>query len=154
MTIGQAFHWMDQEKILEKVIELLTENGGLAIVGGKSIWNGTEDWQRKTVEVIKQFLGQERRAGKGTFKTDKRKHEEVIATFPFSHIKVQKITNVYHWNTKKIIGYLYSTSFATKHLFGDQSKQFEDKLTKELFNINPAGKFTEQQEITLIMAWK
>ncbi len=56
VTIGQALHWIDQQKVLGNIIQLLVKGGGLAVVSGKSIWNGTEEWQRKTVEVIKSSI--------------------------------------------------------------------------------------------------
>ncbi len=145
---------MDQQKVLGNVIRILAKDGGLAVVTGRSIWNGPELWQQRTVEVIKRFLGDERRAGKGMFKSDSRKHEDVITELPFSRSEVTKLINVYHWNIGKIIGYLYSTSFATKHLFGDRSQQFEKELKQELLNLNPSGEFTESQEINVILAWK
>jgi len=154
VVIGQALHWMEQQEVLENILQLVKQDGGLAVVTSRSVWKGKEDWQVKTVEVIKRFLGEERRAGKGTFQGDGRRHDEVIAELPFARHEVQDFKNDYSWNVEKLIGYLYSTTFATKHLFGDRVDEFEAELRQELLKINPADEFTEQQEVTVIMAWK
>ncbi len=32
VTIGRAFHWMERELVLEKIYELLSDDGGVAII--------------------------------------------------------------------------------------------------------------------------
>ena len=145
---------MNQQEVLRKALELLVNGGGVTIVGGKSIWNGSEEWQKQTVAVIKKFLGEERRAGKGTYRGDERRHEEVLAEFPFSKQEVQQVQDTLQWDIEKIIGNLYSTSFATKHLFGDNVEQFEQELKSVLLKLNPKGNFTERRLTQVILAWK
>jgi ubiquinone/menaquinone biosynthesis C-methylase UbiE len=38
VTMGTSFHWMDREKTLEELHEIITGGGGIAIVWNTSIW--------------------------------------------------------------------------------------------------------------------
>jgi len=66
-TISRAFHWMNQDKVLTALDSLIREDGGIAIVGDVSIWIGDEEWKHAVKRIVQKYLGEERRAGKGTF---------------------------------------------------------------------------------------
>ena len=70
--------------------------------------------------------------------------------------KFQKFKYKYkqNWTIDEIIGFLYSTSFASRRLFGDKINEFEKELRKKLFELNPDGKFTETVICEAYLAWK
>ena len=113
LTAGSSFHWMDRELVLNRAHESLEDDGGFAIIGGRSLWNGTEDWQKQTVGVIKKYLGEERRAGSGLFPAQEARHEEVVLKGArFEDIEKHEILSPHSWTVETILGNLYLTSFA------------------------------------------
>lgn len=154
---GVSFHWMKQPVVFKKVYDLLEDGGGMSIVGdsGMVILDEkspvmsrarTEDWQLKRKEIIEKYLGPERRAGKSLYKNfmvDKRPYEELIAESPFRTFDYKEYDYTTERSIDEIIGFLYSTSYAAKHLFGGKVNDFEQELRRELSKIVPSGKFVE-----------
>jgi ubiquinone/menaquinone biosynthesis C-methylase UbiE len=154
VTIARAFHWMNRERVLDDLYEMLTAGGGVAIIGEPSFWNPTEPWQERVVEVIKRRLGDERRAGTKTFETPKARHEEVVARSRFERREQHTLSYNRAWTLESIKGYLYSTSFASRRLFGDRVEEFESELERTLLDLNPSGEFRETARLTVILAFK
>jgi len=142
-TICRAFNWMNQEQTLKDLEDLIEEDGGVALLGDKSFWTGNEVWQQAIKKVIQQFLGIERRAGKSVFKAPDKPWDEIMAQSAFRFITIHDVPIIRNWNVESIIGYLFSTSFAAPHLFGNQLERFKEEIKNLLFSLNPKGVFQE-----------
>jgi ubiquinone/menaquinone biosynthesis C-methylase UbiE len=155
VTVGKAFHWMEQEKVLISARERLVEGGGFAILGeGCQIWQAKTGWQSVVVQLIRRYLGEERRAGTGFAKLPQFKWEDLLNQF-FSitqfDYSIQQ-TNV--WTVDSLLGYLYSTSFCSKELLGDKAVEFEPDLRESLLRLNPEDRFEETIPVSVMMGWK
>jgi len=142
-TICRAFNWMDQDQVLKDLDGLISEDGGVAVFGDKSLWTGDEEWQQAVKKVIQKYLGEERRAGKGKFKASDEPWDDIIARSAFRFIKIHDVPIIRDWDVESIIGYLFSTSFAASHLFGDQLERFKEETKNVLLSINQKGVFQE-----------
>ena len=156
-TMGASFHWMEQDKVLEKVYERTEEGGGVAIVANVStIVNnkGGDAWKDVVWKTIREFLGEERRAGNSTYQAPKDRFEVVLARSRFS--RCQTFNDVYHVprNVEDIIGYLGSTSFASYRLFGGRLEGFKKTLAGRLLELEPSGKFMETAVVEAYIGWK
>lgn len=155
VTIGTSFHWMNREKILNDLYEIITDNGGIAIVWNTSIWTKVpNDWQSAVKTVIKKYLGEERRAGSGFYQTPSRGHEEIVKESRFKRMELWK----HHWTVSssldEVIGNLYSTSMANPYILGNNKEAFEEDLRETLLKINSSGIFTSEGDLEAILAWK
>ena len=147
---GVSFHWMNQPVVFEKIYEMTEKGGGMVIIGDTSPARGkskTEGWKMKRKELIIKYLGKERRAGENLYKDfipEKRPFEELIAESSFKTFDFVE----YPYTTKRtidgIVGFLYSTSYANKRLFGERAHAFEDELRTELLKLVPSGEFVEE----------
>jgi ubiquinone/menaquinone biosynthesis C-methylase UbiE len=153
-TICRAFHWMDREQVLRDLNDLIDEEGGIAIFGDGSFWTGQEDWQQIVKKVVQKYLGEERRAGKNTFKESSERWENIVRRSPFRFVKIQDVAIVRYWNVESIIGYLFSTSFAAPHLFGDQLHRFKQEVETTLLTLNPKGVFQENAVWSMVLGSK
>lgn len=153
-TVCRAFHWMNQDQVLKDLNDLIKEDGGIAILGDKSFWTGNEKWQRVIKKVIQKYLGEERRAGKGKFKKSDELWENIIARSPFKFVKRYDMPIVRTWNIDTIIGCLFSTSFASPPLFGNQLGDFTKDVEKTLLAINPNGSFKDNAVWSIVLASK
>jgi len=155
VIMGTSFHWMDREKTLNELYNIITDDGGITIVGNTSIWTRVpNDWQSAAKTVIKKYLGEERRAGSGLYQAPSRGHEEIIRESEFKRMEMWQ----YHWvvssSLDEVIGNLYSTSFVNPYILGDRKEAFEKDLRETLLKINSSGKFTSEGDLGAILAWK
>jgi ubiquinone/menaquinone biosynthesis C-methylase UbiE len=155
VTIGRAFHWMEQKTVLERVIPGIKEGGGLALVGESGrIWQGGAAWQAVVREVIQRYLGKVRRAGNGTFKVSGISWEDLLKEYFPQTEYVYTIPEKDVWNYQTLTGYLYSTSFCSRELLGEQVTQFEEDLKSALLALEPLDYFEEEIPISVMMGWK
>ena len=66
ITIGEAFHRMDQRVITRQAMNWLPPGGGLAMLGGYEVFKGDEPWQRLGAEVKSRWADERRIAGTNT----------------------------------------------------------------------------------------
>lgn len=149
VTICRAFHWLDQASVLARLDAQVASDGAVAIFGDNSFWVAGSPWKEAVRGVIKEFLGEERRAGQGTFQHHNRPYSEIMEESPFN--QVEEVTVPVHrtWTTDSILGYLYSTSFAAPHLFGDRLEAFEAKAKATLAEFSDDDTFGEENEFLI-----
>lgn len=154
VTIAKAFHWMDRTTVLETLYNMVTLNGGVAIIDNYSPNKVVLPWQEKVNEVVKHWYGEERKAGNTTYSHPLISHQEVIENSPFD-------LEVYHmppygqiWTVDSIIGNIYSTSYGSKRFLGEHVQLFENHLREELLALNETGVFKEQIETSVKLALK
>jgi ubiquinone/menaquinone biosynthesis C-methylase UbiE len=69
-VVATAFHWMDREKTLDDLYEMITNGGGIVIANlDNSLFRKPE-----IIQLVKKWLGEERRAGSGVYKPPARTH--------------------------------------------------------------------------------
>jgi len=146
VTIGSAFHWMDRPLVARRAREWLVPGGDLAVLGGTSLWTGTAAWQPIVIRVLRRWLGDQRRAGSGTFARPAERHEAVLEAQRYAPLRQTTVTSTHTWTLDAVVGYLYSTSFAARPLLGERTAAFEEDLRAELLRFDPGG--TYQEDIT------
>jgi ubiquinone/menaquinone biosynthesis C-methylase UbiE len=152
-TIGNAFHWMDRREVLARLEAIVEPEGGLVLMGGSpSFWSGTTAWEEAAVGVIQRWLGEQRRAGTGTYAGHPERYEETLARSAFSQITRAELTVSHTWDIPSIIGLLYSSSYCSRRLLGDNAAAFETDLTRALLALEPAGRFTREISFDYIFA--
>jgi SAM-dependent methyltransferase len=155
-TMGASFHWMNQTEVLQKIYDLTETNGGVIIVSDSSSpWRDkTEKWKEVRKEIVQKYLGEKRRAGNTFYSEPKEKFEDLLNFSPFGGYEEWTYDYVRTWTLEESINFLYSTSFASRRLFGDKLKDFEQELRTELLKIEPNGVFKEQVHLQTLLARK
>ncbi|MYQ96268.1 methyltransferase domain-containing protein [Streptomyces sp. SID4946] len=149
VTICRAFHWLDQTAVLGRLDDQVAPDGVVAILGDSSFWTATNPWKEAVRDVIKTFLGEERRAGSGTFQHHSRPYSEIMGKSPFGRVEEARIPVHRAWTAESILGYLYSTSFAAPHLFGDRLPDFEIAVKERLADFSEDDTFPEENEFLI-----
>ncbi|WP_225230167.1 class I SAM-dependent methyltransferase [Ureibacillus galli] len=83
VTIAKAFHWMDREKTLDMLYEMIAHGGGIAIIDNYSTNKELLPWQLKIQQVVEQWYGKKRRAGNTTYSHPTVSYEEIILNSKF-----------------------------------------------------------------------
>lgn len=105
--------------------------------------------------MVRRWLGEERRAGNSTYSHPSLRHEAVVAASPFVRVeRHQSPAYEISRSVEAVIGYLYSTSYASRRLFGDNAGRFEADLRQTLLAIEPDGRFTQRLAVAVVAAWK
>ncbi|NOU74997.1 methyltransferase domain-containing protein [Paenibacillus sp. LMG 31458] len=155
MLIAKAFHWMDRESILEILYNSSDDNGGIAIIDYNNEKYEPLHWKLKVAEIVKVWLGDERRAGNSTYTPPKERFEDTITKSRFRDVERNVLPSYsYNWTVDTILGNLYSTSYASKRFFGENLEKFENDLKSALLDIDSSGVFTEELSVSVITAFK
>ncbi|QBI53981.1 class I SAM-dependent methyltransferase [Streptomonospora litoralis] len=149
VTICRAFHWLDQATVLSLLDEQVASDGLVAIFSDNSFWAAGSPWKEAVLGVVKSFLGEERRAGAGTFRHHNRPYSDLMAESPFNEVEEVRIPVERTWTAESILGYLYSTSFAAPHLFGNRVREFEAAVKSRLADFSDDDTFSEENEFLI-----
>ncbi|MGF1425335.1 class I SAM-dependent methyltransferase [Kitasatospora sp. LaBMicrA B282] len=156
-TMGASFHWMDRELVLELLDGLVEPDGGVALVSGSaSIFSKSASvegaWLDVTREVVTEFLGPQRRAGRGTYSHPKRGHEEVLGDSAFKWLETRRFTSTRLLSVAEVVGQQLSTSYASPVQLGERLGEFESELTSRLLALKPGDGFETVEHTDLIVA--
>lgn len=149
VTICRAFHWLDQAPVLARLDGQVAPGGAVAVFGDNSFWAATSPWKAAVRAVIQDFLGDERRAGGGTFNHHNRPYSEIMQESPFSDVEEVTVPVQRTWTADSILGYLYSTSFASPQLFGERLEQFEQTVRERLSEFSETDTYAEDNEFLI-----
>ncbi|NQW17878.1 MAG: class I SAM-dependent methyltransferase [Chloroflexi bacterium] len=149
---GSSLHWMDIPSVLTHVHGITESGGGIAVIGMRSIWGGDAEWEITVMDVVRRFLGDERRAGAGSYADPGIKFEDAIAGAGYSNVESGEIACDYEVDIPWITGHLYSTSYSNRDLLGDLIESFEDDLESALLRLDASGRFRWQPHVSYIFA--
>ena len=161
VTIGTAFHWMDQELVLQYIHPTIAKGGGVTIV--TNWWNFWKDngkphtvpWKKKRIEIIQRYLGDKRRAGKGIAHLDTgERFESLLARSAFRRFQTWTFERSHIYDIESLLGILYSTSFGRRAYFGKRLEAFEQDFRQEMLAVEPSGTFADTITTQALLAWK
>ena len=122
----------------------------MAILGDNSIWADNAGWKSEIKTILAEFLGDERRAGSGTYQRPAPYTDDLDAS-AFSDWEQVKVPVRRERSLDSVIGYLHSTSFAAPHLFGDRLAAFDDALRERLPPFAVNGVFIDSNEFGILL---
>jgi ubiquinone/menaquinone biosynthesis C-methylase UbiE len=121
VTIGRAFHWMDGPVVLERLARVTSQ---LALVG-----DTLEESEAETslLAVAREMFGE-----RPAMKQPTVRYVPALEASPFSEVEVITVTTERTWTTEQLIGFAYSTSFASLPRVGERREEFERKVRERL----------------------
>ncbi|GII22833.1 class I SAM-dependent methyltransferase [Planosporangium mesophilum] len=149
VTICRAFHWMDKPAVLARLDQRVSPAGTVAIFADRSFWTASNPWQTAVRQIITEFLGTQRRAGDSVFTHADRPFGEILAESAFSVVEEVRVPVRRTWTAESVLGYLYSTSFAARRLFGDRVHEFEEAIISTLTEHSENGSLVEDNEFLI-----
>lgn len=152
VTMGRSFHWMDRERVLTALDEMVDDDGSLVIANDSNLVLPSTPWQQAIQEVQRRFLPPDYQYGPPPAADTGPTHEQVLAKSPFRQVNRQVYEFTRPWTIEQAIGYLYSTSLPLRRLLGDRQAAFEDTVTETLLSIEPSGHFTEPAALEVLTA--
>ena len=158
VTMGNSFHWMDRARTLDALYDLVTDGGGIAVVGeGAPIPPPPMTrWRVAITEVLKAYLGDRplpwESPGPPLLAE---RHETYITRSRFRDLASYRESFDIEWTIESMLGNLYSTSFCSRRVLGDRVEAFERDLRAAILAVEPSGILKgEPPEFFAYMAWK
>ncbi|MER7194845.1 class I SAM-dependent methyltransferase [Streptomyces flaveolus] len=152
VTVCRAFHWMKQNVVLSRLEDMTEPDATVAVMGDGSLWTASTQWTDALRALIQEYLGEERRAGVGKkYATHNRPYRDLLAESAFGRVEEHTIAVAREWTTETVIGYLYSTSFAARPLFGEQVDDFERRARALLDKHTAADGLIEHASFQVVL---
>jgi SAM-dependent methyltransferase len=155
VTTASSFHWMDRERVLAACDRLVAPGGGVAIVmNGPAHIDAAvaAPWALAIQEVVRAFLGRERRAGSGLYRAPAERHEAVLARSPFRLVERWRQPVRIERTVDDAIGLQLSTSYSSPALLGAALPAFVAELRARLSAACPDGRFVEEWTLEAFLA--
>lgn len=147
ITIGEAFHRLDQQLVAAQALPWLQPGGCLASLGCSGVIDGEQPWQRLVAAIVRRWVSRARPGG-GTAQPQPgggpAHYELVMLDAGFVEIASYEFAEAHTWTIESIIGNLYSTSFCSRRALGDHAAAFEAELRAALLAHDPRGTYHEQ----------
>lgn len=152
-VIGDAFHWMDRDRVLRVLLQLITPDGCIALLSHR--WPGypKPSWTPLLEQVRSRHLGPNRHAGPtGEFTRPQADHERVFRDSAFGHLT--RITTDYTIDVDldRLITWQVSQAHSSLPLLGEGLAAYEADLRTLLRAWQPTGRFREVSQAHLLIA--
>ena len=147
ITIGEAFHRLDQQRVAKQALQWLQPGCCLATLGSYGVMEGNEPWQRIVADIVRRWTSRARPSGEGSAQpkpgSGPEHNELVLRETGFEDVASYQFVEGHTWTIDTIIGNLYSTSFYSKKVLGDNAAAFEADLRAALLAHDPSGTYRE-----------
>ena len=147
ITIGEAFHRLDQQLVAKQTLQWLQPGCCLASLGSDGVMEGKQPWQRIVADIVRRWTSRLRPSGGGSAQpqpgSGPTHYELVLRETGFEDVASETFVEAHTWTIETIIGNLYSTSFCSKKVLGDNTKAFEADLQAALLAHDPSGTYRE-----------
>ena len=147
ITIGEAFHRLDQRLIIKRALQWLSPGCCLVTMGCNNILSGTELWQSIVTEIVHKWANRNTARAESSSRLKRGcgpNHDElVLQDAGFEDVANYSFIHPQDWTVESIIGNLYSTSRCSRNVLGDNVRAFETDLKDALIAYDPNGHYRE-----------
>jgi SAM-dependent methyltransferase len=144
VTIGEAFHRLDQGVVAGRCFAWLKPGGLIATMGGAGFFQGDQPWKQAMLDVARRFFPAGWATAAPGASGTTAGIEDVLRAAGFVDVSTSEFIVPQIWTLESIIGYLRSTSVCSEQALRGQVAAFDAALTSALRAIEPSGRFTEQ----------
>jgi SAM-dependent methyltransferase len=121
VTIGRAIHWFDGGRVLE---QLRSMTPAVALLGDSL---DDSEAMSDVLAVARELLGE-----RPPMREPGVRYERALAMSPFSDVRELRVVAERTWTIDELIGFAYSTSFASIERVGERRAEFEAALRSRL----------------------
>jgi ubiquinone/menaquinone biosynthesis C-methylase UbiE len=149
VTMGQSFHWMQRDVVLDHLASVIVEGGGIALISpGRR--RPQESWEVLANEVLARYIGHRLRHAQ--MNPEPENEPALRRSRAFSQFTSREFVMNFERDVPSIIGHIYSMSTSPRSAFGERIASFERDLTAALLDVKPSGVFRERLETAVTIA--
>jgi 2-polyprenyl-3-methyl-5-hydroxy-6-metoxy-1,4-benzoquinol methylase len=147
VTAASAFHRFDQPRVAALAYRWLKPGGALVTVGEVPAGGEPAKWRQAITDLVHAYVGEPVQRLQGAPKPTPGEglaHEEqVLRHAGFTPVESRSFEAPYTWTLESLLGYLRSTSFASRAALGERHVAFEADLTALLLAFEGSGRYPE-----------
>lgn len=148
ITIGEAFHRLDQRVVAKRVMEWLAPGRCLATLGCFGLLAGQEPWHDVLRAAVGPWTDRDDSAQPTSPKASPQPrgadHERAVLTgHGFEHVGTFDFPHPHIWTLDSILGNLRSTSRLSKRVIGDEAERFDSDVRSALLAFDSSGRYPE-----------
>ena len=144
ITIGEAFHRLDQRAVAARAYQWLKPNGLVATMGGAGFLQGDQPWKKAILGIAHRYFPQGWATAAPGASGSVAGMEEVLRAAGIEDNEKSDYTIPHAWSVESIIGYLRSTSVCSEQVLRGRAAVFDAELMQALLAVEPSGRFSEQ----------
>lgn len=149
VTIGNAFHRVPRPRVARAAYGWLRHGGAFADLGSSALHAGPEPWQRLVADAIRRWT-----APQPERRQQRRTSAEVLEDAGFTVVRYHEREERRRWSLDEVIGFLFSTSVASRRALGPAAGSFESELRAALLALDPSGLYEETMSYYAVLARK
>jgi|HubBroStandDraft_1064217.scaffolds.fasta_scaffold100745_2 SAM-dependent methyltransferase len=147
ITIGEAFHRLDQALIAQRALGWLKPGRWLATLGCQGVLAGQETWQKTVAQVAHHWMARAFPGGWGVARDGVEvgpgSEARALRAAGFVEVTDRSFHEPRDWTFEEIVGYLQSTSVCSKKALGGDFAAFEAELRTALLDPGETQTFHE-----------
>ena len=147
VTAASAFHRFDQPRVAALAYRWLKPGGAFVTLGDTPAMDARANWRPAVTDLVHAYVGQPVQRLQGapnpTLEEGRAHEEEVLRCAGFAPVESRSFETPYIWTLESLLGYLRSTSFASRAALGDRHGAFEADLTAALLACDSSGRYPE-----------
>jgi hypothetical protein len=146
VTVAQALHWMDHERLFAAVPTLVRPGGGIAVVtNGTPLWHQDSGWSRALLNVLEEWFGKRLTQTCGTDDASQQRYGDAMAAVG---LDVRTATVDYRdaLDLPRIVGGVYS-AMSVDQLPSARQPELDRRIRAALAGHEP---YTEHVRVTVL----
>ncbi|MFJ7218426.1 class I SAM-dependent methyltransferase [Amycolatopsis sp. NPDC098790] len=147
VTVAQALHWMDHERLFTTARPLLRPGGGVAVVtNGEPLWLQDAAWSSALREVLSSFLGTPLHRTCGTDPASQSRYADALSAAGYA-VDSQVISYDAVVSVEEIVGGVFSAMSPSQLPAADERPAFTERVRRAL---SPFGPLREQVRVRVL----
>jgi ubiquinone/menaquinone biosynthesis C-methylase UbiE len=160
VCMGQSFHWMNRDQVLNDLYEIVEDGGGIVLIGpahglvliGSGPPQPKESWQAAVDTVMTKYVGARSRHPRSN--PSQPRHELALLHSRFAIGEYHEFESRQSLTPEDILGELYSMSGSLKKRLAERVGAFEADLASELHAMRADGRFERCLRTSVLVALK
>jgi SAM-dependent methyltransferase len=150
VTVGQALHLMDQERLLRALPPLLRPGGGIAVVtNGTPLWLLDTPWSRALRDALTEYLGQRPTRTCGAGVADRSRYAAALEAAGYTGIRELVHDYPYRLSFEQLVGGVYSAIPTPDLPAAGDRPAFAERLRRA---VGPGDAFAAELRSTALIA--
>jgi len=169
VTFAASFHWMDRHRVASAVATMLDPSGAVVQVDapGYRVDELSAETRRGTLpfppppdealdQLRRQYLGSDRRAGRGIRNTSPDGEDTVFQEAGFLPAETVTVPDQrpVERSADDVVARVFSSSSTAPHLFGDRQQDYETDMREILKKASPSGRFSLRLPDNILRIWR
>jgi ubiquinone/menaquinone biosynthesis C-methylase UbiE len=169
VTFAASFHWMERPRVASAVARMLDPGGAVVQVDAPGYRadelaaearQGSLPFPPPPDEALdqlrRQYLGNDRRAGRGIRNTSPSGEDQVFQNTGFLPAQTVIVPDqrAIERSADDVVARVFSSSSTAPHLLGDRRPHFEADMRNILAQASPAGRFSVRLPDNILRIWR